>query len=201
MPRIFINPGHGCSYEYNSDSKYPYGLYAEGNDIQNIQIPDQWDDPGACSNGLQEAERCLVIGKLVAKYLTAVGYDCILFQYDGLGTICNKENASGADVFISIHCNAAESIQAQGTETYHYYNAVAGKKLATTIYNQIVNNIDIIDRGVREANFAVIKNTHAPACLVETAFITNAYDANLLRNNYDDIAKCIARGISDYFVK
>lgn len=163
-------------------------------------MPKQYSDPGACGNGLQEAERCLVISKLVAKYLLAVGYRVSLFQYDGLETICYKENSLNPDVFVSIHCNAAESIQAQGTETYHYYNATAGKKLATTIYNQIVNNIDIINRGVREANFAVIKNTHAPACLVETAFITNAYDANLLRNNYDDFARAIARGITDIFV-
>lgn len=200
MPRIFINPGHGCSYEYNSDSKYPYGLYAEGNNIQNIQIPDQWDDPGACSNGLQEAERCLVIGKLVAKYLTAVGYDCILFQYDGLGTICNKENASGADVFISIHNNAAENTAAQGCEVFYYYNDAISKKLANTIYQQIVNNIDITKRGIKEAGFQVIRSADAKyAVLVEAAFITNAYDASLLRDKYDDFARSISRGISDIY--
>ena len=188
---------HGCSYEYNSNSKLPYGIYAEGNAIQDIQIPNQWDDPGACGNGLQEAERCLVMGKLVAKYLTAVGYECILFQYDGLNTICKKENTSNADIFISIHCNAANS-QALGHEVYYYYNDTTSKKLATTIYNQTVNSINITRRGVREAGFAVLRGTNAKyAVLVETAFIDNAYDANLLKTKYDDFARAIARGVTD----
>lgn len=37
------------------------------------------------------------------------------------------------------------------------------------------------------------------AVLVEMAFITNTYDANLLREKYDDFAKSIARGISDIY--
>ena len=39
-----------------------------------------------------------------------------------------------------------------------------------------------------------------PAVLVETAFIDNAHDANLLREREDDFARAIARGISDFYV-
>lgn len=198
MPRIFLNAGHGCSNEYNVNSQYPNGLYAEGSNIYNLPIPANFDDAGACGNGLQEAERCLTISKLVAKYLIPAGYEVCLFQYDGLETICNKANASGADIFVSLHCNAANSI-AQGCETFYYYNAIAGKKLATTIYNQIVNSIDVTRRGVKEQGFYVIKNTDMPACLVEMAFIDNAYDANLLTEKEDEFARAIARGISDFF--
>lgn len=175
-------------------------MFATGYDILNLPIPTAFSDPGACGNGLQEAERCLTIGKLAAKYLLDVGYQVSLFQYDGLNTICNKANSLNPDIFVSLHCNAAGSAQASGCETFCFYDAIAGRKLATTIYNQIVNNIDIVERGVKEANYAVIRNTNMPACLVEMAFITNPYDADLLRSKYDDFAKCIARGISDYFI-
>lgn len=199
MAHIYINPGHGCSNEYNANSMYPNGLFASNYDIVSLPVPQDYDDVGACGNGLLEAERCLTIGKLVAKYLLDVGYRVDLLQYDGLGTICDKANASRADLFVSLHCNAAESIQAQGTEVFYYYNALSGKKIANCIYQQIVNNIDVTRRGVKEQGFYVIKNTDMPACLVEMAFITNEYDASLLKNKYDDFARAIARGISDYF--
>ena len=44
----------------------------------------------------------------------------------------------------------------------------------------------------------VLKHTNMPAVLVETAFISNDDDANLLANNQDDFARAIARGITDY---
>lgn len=199
MPYILINPGHGCSNEYNRYSAYPNGLFASGYDIVTLPVPQVYDDCGSCGNGLQEAERCLTVGKLVAKYLLDVGYRVDLFQYDGLETICNKANANSVDLFVSIHCNAADNLSAEGCETFYYYNAPAGKKIANCIYQQIVNSIDITRRGVKEQGFYVLKYTDMPACLVEMAFISNEYDANLLKNNYDDFAKAIARGISDYF--
>ena len=175
-------------------------MFATGYNILNLPIPTAFSDPGACGNGLQEAERCLTIGKLVAKYLLDVGYQVSLFQYDGLNTICNKENSLNPDIFVSLHCNAAENSNAEGCETFYYYNDTTSKKLATTIYNQIVNNIDITRRGVKEAGFAVIRGANAKyAVLIEMAFITNSYDADLLKNNADDFARAIARGITDIF--
>ena len=166
--KIFINPGHGGS------------------------------DPGAVGNGLREADVALNIGNRAADYLRAVGYDVKVFQYDGLNEICADSNAWGADLFVSIHCNAA-SPAAKGTETYCYYGATAGRKLATAINKQITSSLPIVDRGVKEADFAVLRGTDAVAVLVETAFITNADDARLLVEREDDFARAIARGVTDYF--
>ena len=44
----------------------------------------------------------------------------------------------------------------------------------------------------------VLKRTHMPAVLIETAFIDNDEDALLLINHADDFAAAIARGITDY---
>ena len=102
--KIFINPGH-----------------------------DPNIDPGACANGLREADVVLKIGKRVEGYLRAVGYDAKLFQYDGLGEICFDANAWKADLFVSIHCNAATG-SAKGTETFssgvlEQLKAKAGKSI------------------------------------------------------------------------
>lgn len=166
--KIFINPGHGGA------------------------------DCGAVGNGLKERDVVLNIGRRVENYLRAVGYDVKLFQYDGLAEICADANAFGADLFVSIHCNAATG-KAQGAETYHYYGSNDSRRLAVLIQRQIVNSIAVFNRGVKEAGFAVLNGTNMPAVLVETAFIDNAADAKLLVEHEDDFARAIARGVTDYF--
>ena len=165
--KIFVNPGHGGS------------------------------DPGACGNSLQEADVVLKIGRRVEGYLRAVGYDVKLFQYNGLGTICAASNDWGADLFVSIHCNAATGT-ATGTETFSSGSAKS-LKLAEKIQNQLVASLPVFDRGVKTAGYYVLKYTDAPAVLVETAFIDNPDDATLLVEREDDFARAIARGVSDYF--
>lgn len=166
--RIFINPGHGG------------------------------DDCGAVGNGLKERDVALSIGKRVEQYLHAVGYNVKLFQYDGLQGICNDANNFKADLFISIHCNAAKGT-AKGAETYWSGFSESSHRLATKIQLQLVGSLPLNNRGVKSANFFVLKNTDMPAVLVETAFIDNPDDANLLRNREDDFARAIARGVTDYF--
>ena len=167
--KIFINPGH-----------------------------DPQLDPGACGNGLREADVALKIGKRVENYLRAVGYDVKLFQYDGLGEICFDANSWKADLFVSIHCNAATGT-AKGTETFSSGGAKS-TRLAEKIQNQLVNSLPVVNRGVKIGErLYVLRNTDAPAVLVETAFIDNPDDAKLLVEREDDFARAIARGVTDYF--
>lgn len=120
-----------------------------------------------------------------------------------MAKICEVSNASGADVFVSIHNNAAASTSARGMETFYYAGYAEDKKLATCIQNQLVKNINSIDRGVKTASYYVLTYNDAPkaAVLVECAFITNKQDNFLLKDKTDNFARAIAVGISDYFVK
>ena len=168
-------------------------------------------DPGACGNYLQEANVVKSIGDLVGHYLTAVGYDVKILQSDNLAgespeypNITAAANDWGADLFISIHCNAANGV-ARGTESIVYNLTGNAVKLATCINNQIVTTMQNIDeefpdRGVKEdvRGLAVLRATSMPAVLVELAFIDNPEDAGLLVDNSDDFARCIARGVTDY---
>lgn len=77
-------------------------------------------------------------------------------------------------------------------------------RLAGCIQRQLVStaqNIDstVIDRGLKQRNdLAVLKYTDMPAVLVEMGFIDNDFDVVLLENNQDDLARAIARGVTDY---
>lgn len=169
--RVFINPGHA---------------------------PNGNPDPGACGNGLRECDVTASVGKLVAKYLEAAGVGTRLLQSDSLSEVSSTANAWGSDLFVSIHCNSAASDRATGTETFCYYESTKGRVLASCIQRQIVDAVGTVDRGVKEAGFHVIRATDCPAVLVELAFINNPTDAAVLRDRQDDLARAIARGVTDY---
>ena len=152
-------------------------------------------DSGAVGYGLVEAEVAADIAQLVADYLQNAGYEVKIFQYDGLAEIVDVANYWAPDLFVSIHCNAHDGF-AKGTESFYFSST--GKILATAIQNQIVCSLDTFDRGVKSANFFVLKYTKCPAVLIETAFIDNFDDNNLLANRQDDFARAIARGITDF---
>ena len=165
--KIFINPGHCPIF-----------------------------DSGACGFGMTEADTTLAIGRLVRDFLSNVGYDVELFQYDGLDEIVEECDDWQADLFVSIHCNAFDG-KAHGTETF-FYNSAEGEKLAECIQRQIVDRLGTIDRGVKEDKLFVLRYTSCTAVLVETAFIDNVHDNELLAERQEDFARAIAVGITDY---
>lgn len=173
--KVFLNPGHA---------------------------PNGRPDPGACNYGLdlQEAIIAKEIADYVEQYLNAAGVQVVgNLQSDSLSEITNAANASNADIFISIHCNAAENVSAMGTEVLHYPGSKAGIALGECIQHQIVKALDMVDRGLKErGNLYVLKHTDMPAVLVETGFVSNYADAIKLRDQADDFARAIARGVTDY---
>ncbi len=96
-----------------------------------------------------------------------------VFQYDGLAEIVDVANYWNADLFVSIHCNACDSL-AHGTETF--YCSVEGKKLANCIQRRIISKTGTLNRGIKPVNFFVIRNVDCPAVLVEVAFIDKPVD-------------------------
>ncbi len=109
---------------------------------------------------------------------------------------CDVANMAGVDLFISIHCNAAASPDAHGTETWYYG---AGNSLADSVQRRLVA-CGLANRGVKQGNLYVLKYTDMPAILVEAAFISNPEEERLL-NDADfqhSVAMAIARGIEDF---
>jgi len=160
--------------------------------------PNGIPDPGAVGFGYKESDIAYKAAVLVKHYLTCAGVQCILVQDDDLQAICDASNNFGADLFISLHCNAFNG-QARGTETL--YKSFNGQRLANCIQSQIIRSVNTVDRGVKERqNLYVLNATNAIAVLVEMAFIDNADDIKLLTEQLDTIARAIARGATDFNV-
>nr|DAT56277.1 MAG TPA: Cell wall hydrolase autolysin [Caudoviricetes sp.] len=188
--KVFINPGH--------DIKYDSGAVHYDTNV-NVD--------------LRECDVVLKIGTAVQKYLEVAGCECYLMQSDNLAptpagrsdyndrqgmTVTETANEWGADIFVSIHCNAASGT-ARGTEVECYNRMSNGGNLAQCIQSQLINSIDTVDRGVKEmTDLLVLRYTDMPAVLVETAFIDNDDDMLVLVEHWDDIARAIARGVTDY---
>lgn len=113
----------------------------------------------------------------------------------------NFINEIKPDLVLSIHVNNNANKQASGFELYispkneNYENS---KKIADDLNTRFVTNHNVKSRGVKEANFTILKNTPFPAVTVELGFISNENDRKYLTNNADQekIATTILEAIS-----
>ncbi|MEH7437951.1 cell wall-binding repeat-containing protein [Neobacillus drentensis] len=164
-------------------------------------------DPGASGNGLTEKEIVLDVAKRVQLKLEAAGATIVMTRdsdvYPTLDDRVNLANTQKADAFISIHVNSAFSPEALGTETYWHskYFGEESKALAQSIQTQLYQQLDTRDRGVKEEEFYVIKNTNMPSVLVELGFVSNSSDAAKLGDPIyrDRAADAIYQGIINYY--
>ncbi|MBE6414320.1 MAG: N-acetylmuramoyl-L-alanine amidase [Verrucomicrobiaceae bacterium] len=133
-------------------------------------------------------------------------------------------NRRGADLFISIHSNAATNRSVSGVETYALTpvwlpsssstklrksdtesfagNNVDGwsQLLSFNIQRSLVDSTDSDDRGARRARFAVLRTATMPSCLVEVGFLSNRAECSkLINKSYrQNVANAIARGVARY---
>ena len=110
-----------------------------------------------------------------------------------------KANAQKLDLFVSLHLNAFKSTTSEmGVETHIYNGNYSGKeanrKYAQAIQTALVQDVKWIDRKVKESNFYVVRETVAPAVLVELGFCDSQGDMN--KWNTEKIAAALFRGIT-----
>ena len=106
--------------------------------------------------------------------------------------------------FISVHYNAFNGEwdgKRGGIEVYHYPWSAAGTCLAIAIQEELIKGTAQIDRGTKEANFHVLRETIMPAVLVEAGFMDCLAEAERMLDPafQDEVAREILNGINDYF--
>jgi N-acetylmuramoyl-L-alanine amidase len=112
-----------------------------------------------------------------------------------------EANEWGADVFISLHTNAATNSLASGSEALVYStSSPVAAPLAAEILEELTRITGLRNRGViARPGLYVLRRTQMPAVLVEMGFITNPTDAELMVNSPELFAQGIYRGIVDYY--
>ena len=182
-------------------------------------------DPGASYFGISEKSLTLAIQSRVKAKLESEGYQVVTTRtsdtYVDLMDRSRAANASESDIFVSIHINASGSSAAQGIETYYYqpyaeypsrinatYHANPTRlsmsdTLANAIQSSLINATGAQNQGVKRQTFAVLRETTAPAVLLELGFLSNPQEAARLSTSayQETLANAIVAGIKSYYEK
>jgi N-acetylmuramoyl-L-alanine amidase len=161
-------------------------------------------DTGALGpNGAREADACLDMAGQVARALREAGATVLLTR-EGDSRVTLEErynfaNQKGADLFISIHCNAAERHNTMsGTETYYW--SPQSLDLARAVHPEVVRVMGGRDGAIRRRTFAVIHHTTMPAILLEVGYIDSSLDEPKLRDPafQEAFGNAVRQGVVQY---
>lgn len=119
--------------------------------------------------------------------------------YSSLDERANLSNAYDTDAFISIHYNSFPIVSVQGINTFYYSDA--GYQLGKHVHSNLSSTVPLTNRGLGQTGYKVLRNTDAPAILLELGFITNPYDLSVIQTaDYQQtVAESIAQGLLNYF--
>ena len=174
MPKVFIGVGHGGS------------------------------DPGAVANGVKEKDLNLSIAKACRDFIMKHGVSVKMSrekdENDPLADEIRECNAFAPDLAVSIHNNAGGG---DGAEVFHHHGGGKGKVLAENILAEIVKagqnsrGAKIRKNASGKDYYGFIRETAAPAVIVECAFVDNAQDVKILASEAQKKAmgEAVAKGV------
>lgn len=170
-----------------------------------IDLGHGGNDSGSVNKARNVLEKNVVleVGKLVDSKLRKCGLEVKLSRTNditkSLSQRTNEANDWGADCLVSIHVNDADNRSAKGLETYCY--KLKYRKLADCIHEECVNaGLYTQNRGVKEGNLHMVRESKMSSALIELFFINNEEDINKMLNKKEEFATAIAQGICKYLV-
>lgn len=211
-------------------------------------------DTGAVGALLKEKDVNLSVAKMLGDYITANHKDVKIIYTRSTDVFiplidrADIANKAKADLFISIHANAAKSKQPYGTETftlglssseenlevakrensvitleddykqtyegfdpsssesYIIFEFMQNKYMsqsiafASKIQNQFSGSAKRTDRGVKQAEFLVLRQTSMPSVLIEMGFLSNREEEKYLKSNdgKKDISRCVYNAFREF---
>ena len=181
-------------------------------------------DRGAAGRISKEKDITLKLTRRVADILRRCQYQVHLTRHSDVSLPLKSRTAlqrsRQSDLFVSIHVNATTDKKVTGIETFCLTPADApsshGKgefvknpsnrfdinnfALACCVQRSLLKRTGALDRGVKRARFAVLRDISAPGVLVEIGFISNLQEERRLNDPVyvEKIARGIAEGIILY---
>lgn len=158
-------------------------------------------DPGACYGSRHEADDVLKLvlaagKKLKKNYKCKCGYTRKKDIYESPSKKAADANNANADLFISVHRNDADDVNANGFEALVYSKTGIKYKLADAICESM-ENLGFENRGVKvRTNLAVLRKTNMNAVLLEVGFIKNKKDNKLFDMKFDEIVDAIVKDVA-----
>jgi N-acetylmuramoyl-L-alanine amidase len=181
-------------------------------------------DPGYQFNEHQEKKYALLMCKVLKETLESAGFRVIMTRekdvFVDLGEQALLATKAKADLFITIHYNAAVEVEAKGIETFcitpvgaistnggepsvksngHAHETLS-TLLAYKVHKQMLLDTEFADRGVRRASFQVLRQITMPGIYIEGGFLSNPFDKEKILNPVyrRKTARAITDGILAY---
>jgi N-acetylmuramoyl-L-alanine amidase len=178
--------------------------------------------------GLQEKELTLDVSRRLKLLLEKVGFEVIMTRDSDVFIPLEQRpqvaNRANADLFLSLHFNAAYTASASGFESFaltpqfqasskfakptsHDSIAYQGNRLdawnalaSYHVQNSLVKRLGGPDRGLKRARFLVLKHLECPGVLVELGFVSHPATAQKLRTAAfrQTLAQSLFEGILGY---
>lgn len=103
------------------------------------------------------------------------------------------------DAFISIHNDALDSSNANGVTVYWFKDKQ--ESLAQTLNSAIQKKALLTNRGSRQQNYQVLRQTDIPAVLLELGYISNPTDVSMINDQLHRqvVEQAIVDGLKQYF--
>ncbi len=207
VPLRAIAEALGCTVTWDpatatvSISSLPEDAAPDGSPLVVLDPGHGGDHNGAEYGGVKEKDLNLAIASKTASLLEAEGVTVRMTrsidQSVDLYARSGLANTLGADLFVSVHCNASvEHDDALGVYTCAYSQGTEGWQLAHILRETMLDATGAADFGMEERpNLAVLRTAQVPAALVECGFMSTPSELALLTQpEYQDK---LARGIAD----
>lgn len=201
-----------------SDNGISDGEALESTDAYAMKLPEDivivldpghgGDDEGCSRDGVLEKDINLEITRAVQTKLEEMGYQVRLTRQGDQSRTTQERvqlaNSINADLYVSIHQNACETLEPDGVEVWYSQDTKGeeSERLARLLQKYVVQSTGATTREISETDsLYVIRECSMPSCLIETGFLSNpAERVSLTDPEYQDlIASGIANGIDLYF--
>lgn len=161
------------------------------------------DDPGFVSpEGRSEAEVSWEIARRVVGRLLPVGVNAIFARGPRTCPTPSERaqlaNHEEVEVILAVHCNGLDSPAARGAAAYYFGGgevvSAAGQHLARRALEEVVRRTGAPDCRTHSSTAALLRETRAPAVVVEPGFLTHPEEGRALADPaYQDL---VASGLA-----
>ena len=169
-------------------------------------------DGGAVGvSGVQEAGINLEVARLVESGLREAGFAVEMTRRDE-GALGENKRADmearreimrqdGVCAVVSIHMNKFRDSAIKGPMAFYMKGSEEGEKLATQVITAVCESIGNPKRPANPGDYFVLRESVAPAVIIECGFLSNASDENLLQDpaHQKKLAAGIVAGVAAYF--
>lgn len=207
--KAYLNPNNSPETRQELIFEKPVTLVNPEGLVVGIDPGHGGPDPGAIGrmDGIETSEVDVLnnIIPLFKAKLEARGYNVRLARDEDIDMSLEARTKYaeliGAKIFVSVHANASSSTQANGIEVFMNSGVAESGRLASLILEEMIRLSGEKNRGVKDYNLHITRESLMPATLVELGFLTSPSDLKKLRDikHLDTLAEGMTLGIERYF--